>query len=48
MIRLSLSDLRSGYGDKVTWTLEEAAKHFREVTVVNAYQEMVDRIDGAN
>lgn len=32
-------------GDKVTWTWEKAAKHFQEVTMVNAYQAMADRID---
>jgi hypothetical protein len=49
MLKLSVGGLDlEPHGDKVTWTLEEAAKHFREVTMVNAYQAMADRYDEAS
>jgi hypothetical protein len=46
MLRLSvvLTTDRADEGE-LTWTLEEAAQHFREVTMVNAYQAMADRFD---
>ena len=46
MLRLSFGDLRlDRYGDKLTWNWDKAAKHFREVTMVNAHQAMADRYD---
>lgn len=46
MLRMTFGGLHlERDGDKVTWTWEKAAKHFREVTMVNAYQAMADRID---
>jgi hypothetical protein len=49
MLRLSFGGLDLEYhGDNLTWTWEKAAKHFREVTMVNAYQAMVDRFDEAS
>jgi hypothetical protein len=48
MLRLSLSGVNMKYeGDKLTWTWEKAAKHFREVTMVNAHQAMTERFDKA-
>ena len=35
------------FGNQLTWTLEEAKAHFLDVTVPNAYQSMVDRLDAA-
>lgn len=35
------------FGDQMTWTLEEAKTHFLEVTVPNAYQTMLDRLEAA-
>ncbi|MEU4761727.1 hypothetical protein AB0H12_00645 [Actinosynnema sp. NPDC023794] len=46
MLGLTFSDLDVEYhGDKLTWDWDKAAKHFREVTVVNAYQAMAERYD---
>jgi hypothetical protein len=50
MLRLSvvLRNVERADEGELTWTLEDAAKHFREVTMVNAYQEMADRVDEAS
>ncbi|KOX27499.1 hypothetical protein ADK67_13735 [Saccharothrix sp. NRRL B-16348] len=46
MLRMTFGGLRmKHHGDKLTWDWEKASKHFREVTMVNAYQAMADRID---
>lgn len=46
MLELTFSGLDMKYhGDKLTWDWDKAAKHFREVTAVNAYQAMADRYD---
>ncbi|MCC8249241.1 hypothetical protein [Saccharothrix luteola] len=46
MLEPTFSDLDMEYhGEKLTWTWDKAAKHFREVTVVNACQAMADRHD---
>jgi hypothetical protein len=48
MLQLTLAGLdMDRHGDKLTWNLEKAAKHFREVTMVNSYQAMADRYDKA-
>lgn len=48
MLRLSFGGVDMKYhGPHLTWTWDKAAKHFREVTMVNAYQAMVDRYDKA-
>jgi len=44
MIKLVMEGLNADRGD-VSWTVTEAADHFREVTMVNAYQAMADRYD---
>lgn len=49
MLRLTMGGLDRGrHADTVSWDLEKAAKHFREVTMVNAYQAMADRYDEAS
>jgi hypothetical protein len=48
MLEMAFSGVRMEYDkDNLTWTWDKAAKHFREVTMVNAHKAMADRYDKA-